>query len=72
MACATAFGDKAEITLQAKKAYEEEFARRQQDEPTMLQIQRVRRRIRAAECQLISFQDKYERVGDQIRDNQAR
>ena len=41
MACATAFGDKAEITLQARKAYEEEFARRQQDEPTMLQIQRV-------------------------------
>ena len=40
MACATAFGDKAEITLQARKAYEEEFARRQQDEPTMLQIQR--------------------------------
>ena len=72
MACATAFGDKAEITLQARKAYEEEFARRQQDEPTMLQIQRVRRRIRAVECQLISIQDKYERVGDQIRDNQAR
>jgi len=72
MACATAFGDKAEITLQARKAYEEEFARRQQDEPTMLQIQRVRRRIRAAEWQLISIQDKYERVGDQIRDNQAR
>ena len=40
MACATAFGDKAEITLQVRKAYEEEFARRQQDEPTMLQIQR--------------------------------
>ena len=38
----------------------------------MLQIQRVRRRIRAVECQLISRQDKYERVGDQIRDNQAR
>jgi len=65
MACATAFGDKAEITLQARKAYEEEFARRQQDEPTMLQIQRVRRRIRAVECQLISIQDKH-------RDNQAR
>ena len=72
MACATAFGDKAEITLQARKAYDEEFARRQQDEPTMLQIQRVRRRIRAVEWQLISIQDKYERVGDQIRDNQAR
>ena len=40
MACATAFGDKAAITLQARKACAEELARRQQDEPTMLQIQR--------------------------------